>query len=117
MEAVWYLVGMRDSTINLMGTNVIPHATEDGSEPAHLQVIMVAGIVLPIASGPGQPPLTVPTEVMRFLMDKASAIELANSIIEIAADLPDPPRESGLVLPGDPREVDALAQELGRFRG
>ena len=68
---------MKDSTMNTVGTNVIPAATEDGSDPTDLQVIMVVGAVLPIASGPGQPPLVVPMEVCRFPMGKESAIEFA----------------------------------------
>lgn len=108
---------MKDITNNTVGTNVIPAATEDGSDPTDLQVIMVVGAVLPVATGPGQPPLVVPMEVLRFPMGKESAIELANAILETATDLADPPKESGLYLPSDPREADQLAQEMGRFGG
>jgi hypothetical protein len=108
---------MFDTTLNVIGTNVIPAANEEGSDPTDLQLILVVGAVLPIATGPGQPPLTVPMGVLRFPIGKDSAVEIAENMVTVAEELADPPKASGLVLPSDPSEVENLAREFGKFRG
>lgn len=105
---------MFDITLNAVDLDV--GETELGGQPV-AQLSFVLGIMLPLASGPGQPPLIAPSGVVRIPLDKEGAINLFREGLEVAENLPDPPKDSGLVLANNLDGVDRVAKAEADLRG
>jgi hypothetical protein len=101
---------MKDTTVNTI--NAQAHLLEDDGRPVAVQLMLVAGTALPLAPGPGQPPIMMPTEVFRFPLSKQAAKEFAQQINEAAEQLPN---ETDLAIATSLQGVDQLADATQRF--
>lgn len=114
MGEVWYTVEMFDITLNAVDIDVTE--VELGNEHA-VQASFVIGIMLPISSGPGQPPLIAPGGVVRLPLSKSAAIDFFKGGLEVAEGLPDEPKESDLVVASSLEGVDKFANADATLRG
>ena len=98
---------MFDSTLQALNVEVV------GAED-HVQLVIVIGLVLPV--GPGQA-VPVPAGVVRVPMSKAAAEARGQDLLDAAADLPDAPKPSGLVVANSLAGVDQAVQQAEQFKG
>jgi hypothetical protein len=105
---------MIDATVNTIHTEV--EVLEEDGQARAAQIVMVGGMILPIASGPGQPPLQVPALALRFPMGKAALGQLIERAQEAYDALPEE-RTSDLMIANSLQGVDKLADADRQFRG
>lgn len=103
---------MEDTTLQVVDIRALP--VEEGAEAVVLA--MLVAVQLPIAGPDGQP-IIVPTKVYKVPLSKNAAQEVLKTLSEESDKLPEPKRASGIVVPGSPADVDAMAQNIKRFGG
>lgn len=91
-----------DASIQAFDINVI-----SVEEESHLILQFILGVVIP---GPGGQKGILPAGAIKVPIGKEMAINKAKQMLEVAEALPDPPKESGLIIPGSQEEVDQVAQ-------
>lgn len=101
---------MHDTTLQVLDIRALP--VNDGEE--HVTLAMLVGIQTPFAGPDGQP-VPLITGVYKIPLSKSAAQEVINSLTEESEKLPDPKRQSDLIVPGSPADVDRIANDLGRF--
>ena len=67
----------------------------------------ILGVVIP---GPGGQKGILPAGAIKVPIGKQMAINKAKEMLEAAEALPDPPKESGIIIPGSKDEVEQVAQ-------
>ena len=91
-----------DASIQAFDVQVIPVEDEH-----HLILQFILGVVIP---GPGGQKGILPAGAIKVPIGKEMAINKAKEMLEIAEALPDPPKESGLIIPQSAEEVEQVAQ-------
>lgn len=94
-----------DANVQALDIRVIA-PEEDDTESDTLQLAIMVGSVLPIATGPGAPPIPLPLGMQRFPLDRDSAIALGRELIERGEALPKP---SNLVTAQSLAGIDRVA--------
>lgn len=102
-----------DTTVRAGGADVQLLQTDDGNA---YELHLVVPILMFLPAGPNQL-MPIHGATIRVGMNKEVAEQAARSLTEGAEALKLPPGSSGLVVPGNPNEVDQLAQEMKRFGG
>lgn len=75
-------------------------------EESHLILQFILGVVIP---GPGGQKGILPAGAIKVPIGKDMAIKKAKEMLEAAEALPDPPKESGLIIPQSAEEVEQVA--------
>ena len=75
-------------------------------EESHLILQFILGVVIP---GPGGQKGILPAGAIEVPIGKDMAIKKAKEMLEAAEALPDPPKESGLIIPQSAEEVEQVA--------
>jgi hypothetical protein len=65
--------------------------------------------------GPNGQPVILPLDIYRVPVTKGALKDLIESAQEAYDKLPDPRPASNLVVPGNPNDVDRLANEMQKF--
>lgn len=97
---------MFDATIQVVGLEVLK-----GDD--HAVLVAVVGLALPTPQGP----MPVPAGNFRVPMSKETAMELAQKLGTVAADLPDTKAASDLIVAGNLDGVDKAARINEQFKG
>jgi hypothetical protein len=103
---------MADITLAALDIRVLP--VEDGQE--HAVLAALTGLGTPFGGPDGQP-VTLPLDIYRLPIGKQALKELIESAQAAHDALPDPKPQSNLVVPGNPQDVDRIANDLNRFKG
>lgn len=91
-----------DTSIQAFDINIIPV-----EEESHLILQFICGVVIP---GPGGQKGILPAGAVKVPIGKEMAVNKAKQMLEVAEALPDPPKESGLIIPESAAEVEQVAQ-------
>lgn len=91
-----------DASIQAFDIQVIPV-----EEESHLILQFILGVVIP---GPGGQKGILPAGAIKVPIGKEMAITKAKEMLEAAEALPDPPKESGLIVPSSAEEVEQTAR-------
>lgn len=75
-------------------------------DESHLILQFILGVVIP---GPGGQKGILPAGAIKVPIGKDMAIKKAKEMLEAAEALPDPPKESGLIVPQSAEEVEQVA--------
>jgi hypothetical protein len=103
---------MADITLAAIDIRVLP--VNDGDQHATLAALTAIGT--PFAGPDGQP-VSLPNDIYRLPIGKQALKELIESAQAAHDALPDPKPQSNLVVPGNPQDVDKIANDLNRFKG
>lgn len=102
-----------DSTIQAFDIQVIPVEGE-----SHLILQFLLGLVVP---GPQGQKGILPAGAIKVPVGREMAINKAKELLEAAEALPEPKPESGLIVPSDVNEAQAIAEQQAQinqaFRG
>src|SRR5688572_2527210 len=101
---------MSDTTLQAIDVRCLP--VEDGAE--HAVVAVMTGLGTPFG-GPNGQPVILPLDIYRIPVTKGAVKELIDSLQEAYEKLPDPKPQSNLVVPGNPNDVDKIANDLRKF--
>jgi hypothetical protein len=91
-----------DASIQAFDINII-----SVEEESHLILQFILGVVIP---GPGGQKGILPAGAIKVPIGKEMAITKAKQMLEVAEALPDPPKESGLIIPESAAEVEQVAK-------
>lgn len=100
-----------DATLRALDVQVIDPQSEDQTST---QLAVIVGLILPIAQGPGQPPIPAPLGILRFDLDKTALQELSQDAGEAAEKLKS---HSSVVLANSLDGVDKAAEFQQGLRG
>jgi hypothetical protein len=106
---------MQDTTLQVINIGVPD--LEEGEELATLLIVtaMMMPVVDPQTGRPlGQVP--VPDGQYRVPLQKDAVRQVAERLLEVHEQMPDPKPESNIVVPGSPADVNRIAEELGRLQ-
>lgn len=102
-----------DASIQAFDIQVIPV-----EEESHLILQFLLGLVVP---GPQGQKGVLPAGAIKVPVGREMAINKAKELLEAAEALPEPKPESGLIVPSDVGEAQAIAQQQAQmnqaFRG
>jgi hypothetical protein len=103
---------MRETTYHTVGANLLAVDPKGGDEPSELHVVLVSGLMLPIAGPDGQP-LQVPFEAHKFPLSKEFALNFFQQGLEHSEKLKDAPKVD---IATNMEGVADLAELAKRFR-
>lgn len=108
---------MFDVTFQPLGLDVQAPDKEqvEAGVPPVLSFLLVAGLGVPVGDPAQGQGMQVPSAQLRFGLPKDVALQFAEAIVEAADKLPDT-KQSDLIIPGDPSQVDAFAKQMSGFR-
>lgn len=102
-----------DASIQAFDINVIPV-----EEESHLILQFLLGLVVP---GPGGQKGILPAGAIKVPIGRDMAINKAKEILEAAEALPEPKKDSGLIISGDVEGAQKVAEQQAQmdqaFRG
>jgi hypothetical protein len=98
---------MFDATLQIL--QIVIETTQDGV----IQLVLFVGFALPVGNGQAMP---VPAGIVRVPLNKAAALKHGQELVDAANDLPDAPKESGIVIASSLNGVDEAASAAARFR-
>lgn len=105
-----------DATLTVGGLDVaVPNedAIQNGIKP-HVQVVLEVVQPLPLAQGPGQPPVLAHFGTIKFHLGRDQAVEFFKLGLETAEKLP---QESQLEIATDLSAAEQAAEALKRMQG
>lgn len=104
-----------DATVQPIGIDLSVPSEEQIKEGANaLQVNVTLGQVLPFSPGPGQPPLVIPSGVIRFPVGREQALNLAEKLQEEGEKLP---KQSSIITANSLEGIDQAADFQKNLRG
>jgi hypothetical protein len=87
----------------------------EGAELAEL--VIVTGLGLPMAHPQTGQQMIVPDGQYVVPLQKETVAALIEQLQKAYDKLPEPKPQSNLVVPGNPQDVDRIANDLNRFKG
>jgi hypothetical protein len=103
---------MADITLQALDVSVLP--VEEDAPYATLAAL--TGVQTPFGGPDGQA-VALPTDIYRIPMGKQAIKKLIEEAQAAYDALPDPKPQSNLVVPGNPNDVDKIANDLKRVTG
>lgn len=100
-----------DATLRALDIQIIEPTDEDQHST---QIAVIVGLVLPIAQGPGQPPIPAPLGILRFDVEKEALNALGADAQVVADKLKG---RSNVVLANSLEGVDQAAEFQQGLRG
>lgn len=80
-----------------------------------LELQLTVGLAVP--QGPNEPPAFLPAGMVRVPLGKEASIQTGETLIEKANALPEPPKESSIIIPESPADVDRAAKIVEDVKG
>lgn len=84
-----------------------------------IEVQLTVGLAVPGPPSPqGQPETAfLPAGVIRFTLGREPAIKTGQTLVEKGEALPEPPKDSGIIIPDSPADVDRAAKIVEDIKG
>jgi hypothetical protein len=108
-------MSMFDSTLAVQNIEI-----SAGPEEWQVLVGFVVGVMMPVVDPQAGRPvgaIPVPVGIHRYPFDADGLRALAQHLNDTADAIPARPKDSGLVIAGDTKAAENLANDLGKFRG
>lgn len=105
-----------DASVTAVSMAVTPSMADENGEPtsdAHIILSLALGLGLPVS--PTQ--MThIPAGMLRVPIGREMALKYGQELVDLAMKMPEPPKQSDIVIPDSPAAIDEAAKLAQQFK-